>query len=184
MVRSLVMILHINGWPGVGKLTIARIVARALGARLLDNHTLMNPAEALLDRDDPRYWELRARLRQMVLEVAAQAPPASIVFTDGFGENDPRDVAAFADIVRLAETRVDRLFAVVLDCSLEENARRLVESERASMRKLTKPDVLARLRVDYTLLRPAIADRLDLDVTSLSAAESATAILDFVRERS
>ena len=38
------MIVHINGWPGVGKLTVAREVARRLSARLLDNHTLHDVA--------------------------------------------------------------------------------------------------------------------------------------------
>jgi shikimate kinase len=34
------MIIHINGYPGVGKLTIGRIVAEQLGGRLLDNHSV------------------------------------------------------------------------------------------------------------------------------------------------
>jgi hypothetical protein len=53
------LILHINGWPGSGKLTIGRIVAGRLGARLLDNHTVLNPAEALFERDDPLHGWLQ-----------------------------------------------------------------------------------------------------------------------------
>ena len=30
------VIIHINGYPGVGKLTIAKILAEKLGARLLN----------------------------------------------------------------------------------------------------------------------------------------------------
>ncbi len=41
------MIIHFNGWPGVGKYTVAKIVANRLGLRFLDNHTLLNIAIAL-----------------------------------------------------------------------------------------------------------------------------------------
>ncbi|WP_144243816.1 (d)CMP kinase [Sphingopyxis sp. MWB1] len=34
------MIIELNGPAGVGKLTIGRMVARDLGGRLLDNHTI------------------------------------------------------------------------------------------------------------------------------------------------
>ena len=43
------MIIHINGFPGVGKLTIAKILAEKLGARLLDNHSIYNVALALTE---------------------------------------------------------------------------------------------------------------------------------------
>lgn len=35
------LIIHINGWPGCGKLTIGRELAKRLGARLLDKHTII-----------------------------------------------------------------------------------------------------------------------------------------------
>jgi shikimate kinase len=40
------MLINLNGWPGVGKLTVGRILAKTLGGRLLDNHTLLNVASA------------------------------------------------------------------------------------------------------------------------------------------
>ncbi len=52
------MILQINGWPGVGKLTVGRIVAKELGGRLLDNHTIYNPAFALTEFRSPHSMTL------------------------------------------------------------------------------------------------------------------------------
>jgi broad-specificity NMP kinase len=52
-------IVHINGCPGTGKLTIARLLAPMIGAKLVDNHTLINPAEMLFARRDPLYRSLR-----------------------------------------------------------------------------------------------------------------------------
>ncbi|WP_416065578.1 hypothetical protein ACK9YZ_02635 [Rhizobium sp. ZK1] len=44
--------VHINGWQGTGKLTVGPLLAKSLGARLIDNHTL-NPAEVLFARGNP-----------------------------------------------------------------------------------------------------------------------------------
>ncbi|WP_284388078.1 hypothetical protein [Devosia yakushimensis] len=38
------MIIHLNGWPGVGKLTIGRLLAADLGARFIHNHLLHDVA--------------------------------------------------------------------------------------------------------------------------------------------
>lgn len=63
--------VYINGYPGVGKLTIAKelryarfmsmLISRLLmpGARLLDNHKLIDPAAALFERGAPEYQPLR-----------------------------------------------------------------------------------------------------------------------------
>jgi shikimate kinase len=39
------MLINLDGWPRVGKLTVGRVLAMALGGRLLDNHTLLNVAD-------------------------------------------------------------------------------------------------------------------------------------------
>jgi shikimate kinase len=52
------MIVHLNGWPGVGKLTVGRKLAPMLNARLLDNHTLHNVALAICDFDSPERWSV------------------------------------------------------------------------------------------------------------------------------
>ncbi len=36
------MIIHLNGMPGTGKLTIARLVAQELEGRLVDNHSIID----------------------------------------------------------------------------------------------------------------------------------------------
>ncbi|GAU84052.1 AAA family ATPase [Bosea sp. BIWAKO-01] len=170
------LIIHINGWPGCGKLTIGRELAKRLGARLLDNHTILNPAEALFDRGDPLNHSLRKALRSTILAHAAQMKPGTpLILTDALSD-DAFDAAVFDEYRTLAAARSATLVAVVLDCSPERNAERLVAGDRAARHKLTDPMVLASLRAKYRLLGAPGPPLVELDVTDL-APEAAAAIL-------
>ncbi|MDP9628213.1 MAG: AAA family ATPase [Ensifer adhaerens] len=170
------LIVHINGWPGTGKLTIARHLADHLGARLADNHTLINPAEALFTRGTPLYWSLRATIRTAVLDHVRQADAGqSFLFTDALSD-DAFDSRAFEDYVALASERSARFVAVVLDCSIEENLKRLTRAGRSKVHKLTDPQVLIDLRGRHALLKGKCDQLIELDVTNLGADEAADAI--------
>jgi len=170
------LIVHINGWPGCGKLTIARQLAKHLGARLIDNHTLINPAECLFARNDANYWPLRKAVRALAFEYAARlAPGTHLVLTDALADI-ASDRAVFDDCLELASQRGAKLIAVVLECEEEENLRRLRAAGRVELLKLTNGEVLRDLRAKYRLLRPTDVTCIELDVSALSAAEAAAAI--------
>ena len=62
-------LIWINGFPGSGKLTIAKAVAKLHGkVILLDNHKLIDPVEAKLSRSHPDYQKQRKLQRQMVFD--------------------------------------------------------------------------------------------------------------------
>jgi shikimate kinase len=48
------LIIHLNGWPGVGKFTVARLLSEQLGARLIDNHLLHDVAIQCAGFTDPQ----------------------------------------------------------------------------------------------------------------------------------
>jgi len=170
------LIVHINGWPGCGKLTIARILAKRLAGKLLDNHTLLNPAEALFTRSDPLHGSLRKAVRAATLDHAAQLRGGlPLVLTDALSD-EATDQAMFDDYRVLAARRQARLVSVVLECEHDENARRLASPGRAELYKLTRPDFLAELRAKYRLLRPQGIECIAIDISRLSAAEAAAAI--------
>ncbi|OOG66490.1 AAA family ATPase [Sinorhizobium sp. A49] len=170
------LIVHINGWPGTGKLTIARHLAEHLGARLADNHTLINPAEALFARGTPLYRSLRATVRTAVLDHVHRADAAqSFLFTDALSD-DEFDSRSFDDYATLAADRSARFVAVVLDCSMEENLKRLTRAGRSKAHKLTDPQVLMDLRSRHVLLKGKCDQLIELDVTSLGADEAASEI--------
>lgn len=169
-------VVYLNGWPGSGKLTVGRLLAHRLKARLLDNHTTLNPAEALFERRDPLHASLRRAVRDVTLEHAALLPTGtSLVVTDPLAD-DEHDRAEFNRFAALADLRGVPLATVVLDVDLEENLRRLCEPGRAERLKLTRPETLCMLRARHTLLRPTRGPRLDLDITRLAPDDAATQI--------
>jgi hypothetical protein len=171
-------VLHINGWPGSGKRTIGAIIAARIGGRLLDNHVMLNPAEALFERQDPLYDSLFSAVRTVTLDHAARlAPGVSIVLTDSLSD-DEADTNRFDDSRQLATRRNVPLIAVVLGIAPDENIRRLLAPGRSEHRKLTRPQVLRQLRERYRLLRPAGVEVIDLDITQLTAEQAAAQILE------
>lgn len=173
-------IVHLNGWPGSGKRTIGAILAAQSGVWLLDVHVMLNPAEALFERDDPLHAALHDAVRSLVLDYAARlAPGTSLVLTDPLAD-DRAGAARFGQFRDLAARRGACLLAVRLDIAPEENLRRLQTPSRAEHRKLTRPDVLLHMRDRYELLRPQGAEVTPLDVTRLSAEGAAARILEWI----
>ena len=73
------MIIHLNGWPGSGKLTVARVVAHKLEGRLLDNHTLHDVAGRLCDRHTREYWELYYQVRDVAYQRVRALPSHELI---------------------------------------------------------------------------------------------------------
>ena len=167
-------IVHINGWPGCGKLTIARILRARLGACLMHNHLILDPASALFERGTEARAVLRERLRDVLYEAARDLPAdRPIVVTDALAETD-RHGALFKKTAFLA-TSLDRpLRPVVLDITEDENLRRIRSPERAGTSKLQEPDVLRDLRARHRLMR--LPGALLLDVSDLPAGSAADRI--------
>jgi thymidylate kinase len=178
------VIIHINGWPGVGKLTVAREVARKLGARMLDNHTLHDVAIRLCDRGTEEYWRLYYQVREVAYGWIRTMPRDEIiVMTNALLAESEREREAWDAVKRLAADRSDTLVAVILECSLEENVRR-VGSEDRRHRKMIDPEPLIEWRSKYTLLADGAARSLTIDNSSRSPDQVADEIVAFARDAS
>lgn len=177
------MIIHINGWPGVGKLTVAREVARKLGARLLDNHSLHDVAIRLCDRGTAEYWDLYYQVRNVAYGWVRTMPTDQVVvMTNALLAENEREREAWQAVKQLAADRSDRLVSVILDCSLEENVRR-VRSEERRHRKMIDPQPLIEWRSRYTLLTDDETPSLTVDNSSRTVDQAADEIVAFVRAR-
>ncbi|MBL8581040.1 MAG: AAA family ATPase [Rhizobiaceae bacterium] len=173
--------VHINGWPGSGKLTIGRKLAGMIDARMVDEHLISAPADMLFSRRETLNRTLRIDIRKAVFSHILRAPRAmSFVFTDSLADH-PQDAATFENYRELAERRRARLVAVVVDCSEEENLRRLKLQARDERKKFTDPKRMRKLRDEHKLLRSERVELVEIDVTRLSAEQAAEAIAKGLR---
>lgn len=131
-------------------------------------------------RDDPLYGSLRGVIRSAVFDHIVRADPAaSFIFTDALSD-DAYDTRQFDAYRELTDKRRARLVSVVLDCSEEENARRLVMSGRVERLKLTYVTTLRSLRAEHRLLRDRTCELFEIDATTLSPEDVAQKIAGMV----
>ena len=175
------MIIHINGYPGVGKLTIAKILSEKLGARLLDNHSIYNVALALTEFKSPEYYDTIRAVREIaykrVLEVPAGIP---VILTNAHSTKTAWGNECWDAVIDLARARGAKLLIVVLECSLEENARRIQGLDREAKRKPRDPAIYRGNAEGRPLLDRGGDHLLRLEVTDLEAEESASRIEEWV----
>jgi ABC-type cobalamin/Fe3+-siderophores transport system ATPase subunit len=175
-------IFHLIGFPGTGKRTIASEICAATGAVLVDNHLINRPIFAVIPRGvapSQRVWDNVGCVRAAVLDTIAHISPPdwSFVLTNVLLEDDPDDRRGYESIKAMAGARGAAFVPVRLHISVEENTRRIVNTDRAEHLKLMDPGAPARLAAGPGLLRVAHPNLLEMDVTDLSAAEAAARIL-------
>ncbi|KAF6827929.1 hypothetical protein CMUS01_08786 [Colletotrichum musicola] len=181
-------IIHINGFPGTGKLTIARILLglfRDGAAKLVHNHLLINPADAVLDRDQPGYQKLRRQIRSAVFESLVDEEStysSAYIFTDCQTGNE-LGVAVCEEYRECASRRGCDFVPITLCCDEETNLARLAGDGRSAQGKLIDTALLRRFRREGELY--TFDDHptgLRLDVSRMSAEEAARAIFDYLVE--
>ncbi len=175
------MLIVLNGYPGVGKLTIGQALAERLDARLLDNHSIYNVAFALTEFRSEAFYKA-VRDVQGIADPLIRALPREVpvILTDILTERSSRSAELWKRIAALAADR-GPLFMVHLLCDLEENRRRIESPERRAKRKPQDPELATRNHAGGAALSGATLERcLQLDVTALAAPEAARIIADWV----
>ncbi|MBW8791862.1 MAG: AAA family ATPase [Rhizobium leguminosarum] len=173
------------GFPGVGKLTIARELGSLISAKIVDNHWFNNPILRLLDEDAPLpkgIWEYTARVRQAVLDAitAYSGPSANFIFTHAGVEGDERSARTYQQFVDAATQRAAVFVPVRLLCAEEELARRISSPARRDHLKTTDVETSRSRSQQAVVLDIPHPHALTLDVTFRSPLESAAAIRDHV----
>jgi len=193
--------IHLNGFPGTGKLTIARKLVEKINtgaekdepnngsgsqtrAKLVHNHLLIDPAGAVLDRTQPGYQQLRKAIREAVFTslVNEKSTYETIyVFTD-WQSGDDVGSGVCEDFQTMAKARGSLFIPILITCDEKENVRRIQGAGRAVLStKVTDPGILLQWRQEVN--PPPVYQfrdhkaRLEVDVTSLSAEQAAEVIL-------
>ncbi|KAJ7461342.1 hypothetical protein B0H11DRAFT_2056837 [Mycena galericulata] len=156
------MVVVLNGFPGTGKLTILKQLQALLPpdrTRLLDNHLLIDPAQALIpDRSDAHHG-LRQRIRASCFGAAAELVQQGyiILLTACLAEdNGGRDTGVLQEHLDIVRGTDVPLYWVNVHCSLEELGQRVGSPERrhGSKTKLTDIDILNKIVSENSLIAP------------------------------
>jgi len=178
------MIISINGWPGVGKLTIALELADRLNARLVDNHSLFNVALALTEYGSPAYYDAARSVRDIAFShVLALEPGVPVIFTNVIATGGPSGFAKdhWQAIRDLAAKRGVPLVSIMLTCDPAEQARRIVSIDRRSHQKLRDASVVETLRRTRRLFDDGADFRYAMNNTQKTPAGCADEIADWLR---
>ncbi|KAK6358854.1 hypothetical protein TWF696_000034 [Orbilia brochopaga] len=181
--------IFINGYPGTGKLTVARELQKILpSSKVFDHHLLIDAARATFSQTDPEYQILRKAFRTTLLDSIATASPEHASTTWIFTEcqsNSHIGTSISHEYLAAAQRRSSPFVSIILTCSLEENLRRLSHPSRKTepRRKLTNREVLKAIRDEEVIHRFGdwIGVReLIVDVTKLEPEEAAVVIKNFL----
>jgi DNA polymerase III delta prime subunit len=168
-------LVFIYGPPGVGKLTVARELARATGYKLFDNHVSIRCAESVFDFGTKPFWKIVGGVRDMVFEEAA-ANGVSLVFT--FVYAHPEDAPHVEHRCGFFESRGGRALFVRLTCAREELERRVTRRERAEAGKLASLDTLREVESRHDIFSPVPGrESFEVDNTDLAPDEVARLIM-------
>lgn len=174
------MLVHINGAPGVGKLTIARIIAQRFDARVLDNHAIYNVGFALTDFRSAAFYDAVRSVRAVAYDQILRLPEnEAVILTAADFDDSEWGQENWRAVERLADDRRWPFFSIALYCDAAEHRRRIVAEDRAGRGKLQ--DAAA---VDKISMRPLIQRRasqsISLNITSMTADAAAAYLLDWL----
>jgi cytidylate kinase len=169
------VVVHFNGPHGVGKLSVARLVAVALGARLLDSHTV-SAVERALAPEGEAAAALAASVRRAAYAAAAALPAAVPVVLTDVVPDTPAGDAAWREVAALAADRGAALVAVTLTVSDPAAWRARVEHPLRREGKVRDWRAADRLAAGGLLWGEADA-RVEVDTAGMSAGEVAARVL-------
>ena len=167
-------LVFLHGLPGVGKLTVARELAKLTGFRVFHNHLAVDLAQSVFEFGSPPFVELREKVWLEVFSQAA-AQLDGLIFTFAF---DRTVRGGFIErTLEIVESSRGEVLFVELTCSAEEIERRIAHPARRQFGKLCSVEHFRELQQTGAFVNPGIpAERLIVETTELAAPAAASLI--------
>ena len=159
-------LIVIYGPPAVGKLTVAKELAKITGYRVLHNHLVIDMVESVFSRDSPMFWKLIDSYRIDLIGKAAANDEKGIILTSVNIKG--KDDNFIKDILKTMENHGGETHFVRLMCEMDEIKRRLVNPSRRSYGKLTDAKVFDEFVSQNDVFAPIeFVESLEIDNTEL-----------------
>ncbi|KAH6991282.1 hypothetical protein BKA56DRAFT_667766 [Ilyonectria sp. MPI-CAGE-AT-0026] len=173
-------VVVLNGFPGTGKFTILRHLQDhswrgKTWSRLIDNHLLIDPVQAVYPDRGHAHYQLRRQMRDIVFSSLREVVREGhlILMTACLADNevDRQVLKEHLDLVR--DTNIP-LYWINVHCDLGVLEQRATSIERVqgTKRKLTNLQTLRKLVDENQLIRPSITENMNLVTKSLDVSGS------------
>jgi shikimate kinase len=172
-------IIYLIGFPGVGKLTIAKEICKKTNAILVDHHTITNPIRCLnIDFRSKRRTEYMEQIRGIVFNAMVELSQKddNFILTDVLC--DGNEGFNLAEV--MANKRQATLVPVIISCDIKENIKRAKNEERKASHKTTD-DSIVELCHSVGIASISHQNKLDLDISNLSAEQASYKILEHAK---
>jgi tRNA uridine 5-carbamoylmethylation protein Kti12 len=170
------------GPPAVGKLTIAKEIARLTRFKVFHSHLTVNLVEAIFSRGTPAYRRLLWDIRYAVFAEAAQAHIDGLIFTMVYRRDQEQFIARCVEVV---ESFGGEVCFVHLYCPVETLRHRVVREDRKQHGKITSIELLNETLRHWEPQSPFEAatrwDSLSLNTDVLSPVEAAQQVVTHYR---
>jgi predicted kinase len=175
-------LILLYGPPAVGKLTIAKEIARLTGFKVFHSHLTVNLVEAIFPRGTPSRSKLLWDLRYAVFAEAAQAHLDGLIFTMVYGRDREQAIARCVEIVKSCGGEV---CLVHVHCHAETLRQRVVREDRKQHGKITSVELLNELLSHWepqsTFEAATQWDSLSLNTDVLRPVEAAQQVIAHYR---
>lgn len=128
------------GPPAVGKMTVARELAKITGLKLFHNHMSLELVNQFFDFGTPAFERLDRVIRFAIFEEVAKSELPGLIFTFVWAINEPEDEQYIDEIVEIFEAEGGAVHFVELKAELEERLKRNRHEDRLR-HKPSKRDV-------------------------------------------
>jgi adenylate kinase len=171
-----VKLIFLHGLPGVGKLTVARELAKLTGFKIFHNHLVVDLVQSVFEFGTLPFVELREKVWLEVFSRAVAANLNGLIFTFAF-DRTVRE-SFIGNTREVIESSGGEVLFVELRCSTEELERRIEHPSRQRFGKLSSVGQFRELKEAGAFVGPWIpTERLVVDTTELSASDAARLII-------
>lgn len=170
-------LIFLHGLPGVGKLTVARELAKLTGLKVFHNHLTVDLVRSVFEFGSQPFVELREEIWLAVFSRAQAANLSGLIFTFSF-DHTVRD-SFIENTQKVIESTGGEVLFVELRCSTQVLESRIEDNSRRSFGKISSISQFRELKASGAFVDPGIPEqRLVVDTTELSAIDAARLIVN------
>ncbi|KAI0000603.1 hypothetical protein F4779DRAFT_635662 [Xylariaceae sp. FL0662B] len=188
-------VLVLNGFPGSGKYTLLRHIQTQCHdreTRLVDNHLLIDPVQALYPDRGPAHHRLRREVRKLFFSSMRELVKEGylVLMTACLADNDT-DRQVLEEHIDIVRDTGAPLYWVNVHCCYGELEKRATSAERVQGKKtkLTDPEILRQLIDTHILAMPGdqgadlsgvnlVTETLDVSGTVEESVENILKVMD------